>query len=264
MDLSKVTKIINGSGFPLQLGVASLVDKTVHEHGWRVMFKEHSWANYEADTGGFIDLLLIDKTRAAILNLECKRVKNVSWLFLNSEKNVKNRRHVKAFHSVAEYGKQQVFGWRDISAEPATPESQYCVIGGHDGASRSMVEKIAADVVESTEGFAIEDHSYSHKLEKFFRYYFNVIVTTAPLHICSFDPTLVDLSTGEINEALSVEVPYLRFRKQLSTHSIPQLSWTETDIRGISTAKENTVFVVNANHIVDFLREFEIDEQYIP
>jgi type III secretion system FlhB-like substrate exporter len=46
--------------------------------------------------------------------------------------------------------------------------------------------------------------------------------------------------------------------------AMPKLSWTEKNIRGISTAKENTVFIVNSNHIVDFLREFEIDEQYIP
>jgi hypothetical protein len=264
MDSNKVSKIINGSGFPLQLGIGSLVDRTTHEHGWRVMFQEHSWANYEAGSGGFIDLLLINKDKSIILNIECKRVKNESWIFLNPGDTVNTRRHVKAFRSTAEYSHLKDFGWQDVSAEPATPESQYCVIGGHDGTSRSMLEKIAAGVVESTEGFAIEDHSYSRKTEDFFRYYFNVIVTTATLRISNFDPKLVDISTGEIKESSSTEVPFLRFRKQLSTHSMPSLSWRENDARSISIAKENTVFIVSSNHIVEFLSDLEIDEQYIP
>lgn len=263
MDINKIKKIINGSGFPLQLGIASLVTESYKNHGWRVMFQEHSWANHETDQGGFIDLLLLDKTQNLILNIECKRVKEVSWLFLNPLKSMNERRHVKAFQTHSEFGQLNKFGWSDISADPITSESEYCVIGGQNGASRSMLEKLAAGVVESTEGFAIEDHSYSHKLEKFKRLYFNVVVTTADLFVCNFDPKKVSVATGEIEDTNSIKVPYLRFRKQLSIHSSPELSWSETDVRGVSNAKENTVFIVNSNHLVEFLEEFEIDEQYI-
>lgn len=263
MEPSKLLKIINGSGFPLQLGISSLIEETTSQHGWRVMFQEHSWANYETESGGFIDLLLLDKSQSIVLNLECKRVKDVDWLFLNPANEVSKRRHIKAFHTIAEYGSLKKFTWSDVTGEPSTPESEYCVFGGQDGASRSMLEKLAAGVIESTEGFAIEDHSYSHKIPEFTRYYFNVIVTTANLHVISFDPKTIDITTGEVSQAGSAEVPYLRFRKQLSIHSNPELSWNDVDVRGISRAKENTVFVVNSNHIIEFLENFELDEQYL-
>lgn len=263
MDESKLQKIINSSGFPLQIGLASIINNTKHKHGWNVLFQEHSWINNNTDAGGFIDLILEDKSERIILNVECKRVKDSSWLFLNPSNKIENRFHIKAFYTHAELGGLKEFGWSDITAEPGTPESEFCVFGGQDGASRSMLEKLAANVVESTEGFAIEDHSYSHEISVFKRFYINVIVTTAKLFVCSFEPDSIDISAGEVDLKDSVEVPFLRFRKQLSVYSMPELSWMKTDARGISRAKESTVFIVNSNHIIDFLENFEVNEQYI-
>jgi len=260
MDENKVKKIVNGSGFPLQIGIQSLVEGSYERHGWRVLFSEHSWVNYETEENGFIDLLLMDKKQKIILNIECKRVKNGKWYFLQSESKLKNRRHAKTHYLHANFGKPKYWGWKDVALEPSTIEAEFCVIGGEDSkASRSMLEKTAANVVQSTEGFSIEDHSYSHKLEDFERLYFNVIVTTADLFVCNFDPQQINIETGEIDKTNTTEVPYIRFRKQFSTHTTPELSWTETYNSEISRNKENTVFVVNSKNIVQFLKEFELD-----
>ncbi len=53
------------------------------------------------------------------------------------------------------------------------------------------------------------------------RTYINVIATTAKLEVCKFDPSKIDLETGTIAEAECEEVPYIRFRKQLSVRSKP-------------------------------------------
>jgi len=262
MEQNKVEKIVNGSGFPLQIGIKTLIEKNQENLPWRVLFQEHSWVNYNEDKGGFIDLLLLSKCKVIVLNIECKRVKDVNWLFLQPSTELTSRRHAKAFHTRAENGNIQRMGWIDVATEPTTPESEFCVFGGQDGASRSMLEKLAAEVVESTEGFAIEDHSYSHSTPDFFRYYFNVIVTNAELHVCNFDPESVDISKGTINEATTTSVPFLRFRKQLSIHETPELSWEKVGPREISRAKENTVFVVNSSHILEFLRSFDLDDTY--
>jgi len=260
MDENKVKKIVNGSGFPLQIGIQSLIEDSYNEHGWRVLFSEHSWVNHDTEEGGFIDLLLMDKDHKTILNVECKRVKDGKWYFLQSEPSLKNRRHAKCHYLLAKNGKPEFWGWTDVMLEPSCPEAEFCVIGGEDSkASRSMLEKIAAGVVHSTEGFAIEDHSYSHEIEKFERAYFNVIVTTADLFVCNFDPQGVDVENGEIDKTNTTEVPFVRFRKQLSTYATPSFSWKDGSSHEISRIKENTVFVVNSKNLVRFLKEFELD-----
>jgi len=260
MDEQKVKKIVNGSGFPLQIGIHSLVDETYVKHGWRVLFSEHAWVNHETEENGFIDLLLMNKSQKIVLNIECKRVKNENWLFLQQEQTLTNRRHAKTFISRANLGKLTKFNWHDVTLEPSCPESEFCVIGGHDNnASRSMLERIAAGVVHSTEGFAIEDHSFSHEIEVFERLYFNVIVTTAELFACNFDPDKVNIENGEVDSTKTTPVPYIRFRKQLSSFETPHCSWKEVGSSGISREKENTVFIVNSKHLVKFLKEFELD-----
>ena len=73
-------KHVNNSGFPLQIGLAHQVKSTTSRHGWKVLYQEHSWKN--ESEAGFIDLVLEDKHRTWLMNIECKRVLDTSWLFL--------------------------------------------------------------------------------------------------------------------------------------------------------------------------------------
>jgi len=253
---------INSSGFPLQIGIGNLVDSTRQRHGWRTLYTEHSWCNRETGESGFIDLVLANSAGTQYLTVECKRVKDTSWLFLNEGSEVKYRRHSKAFIFEKDGTEIKQFRWHDITLEPSSPESQFCVIPGNDSRSKSLIERAAAELVSSTEALVMEDKSLSLDDRWSLGIYFNLIVTTAKLQVCSFDKSDISIADGTINDPEFHEVPYVRFRKQLSpTYNLPEV-YKVAGYEDRAYAKENTVFVVNSEHLVEFLVNFEIDNNY--
>jgi hypothetical protein len=256
MDEALLKKAVNSSGFPLQIALEALVKETYREHRWRILFSEHSWANCNTHESGFIDLILQHADRSLLLVLECKRVQNSNWVFLQGDESVNSRSHAKAWCTREEEGNILKFGWFDVTVDPSTAESKFCAVWGQDAKSRPMLERLAAEVVASTEGFAIEDQPFHKGSMGYERLYFSAIVTTANLVLCNFDPSKVPVDTGEIDQAKFTRVPYLRFRKQLSTYEMPETSWKESSAQDISIHKENTVFIISASALIDFLRAF--------
>lgn len=255
MDNKKLTDIVNQSGFPLQIGVAQRVKETSPDHGWRVLFTEHSWRHAESGNDGFIDLILENEDGTVALVVECKRVLESSWIFLNP---YMSRRHAKGFDTYYASKNPIVFGWNDVPLEPSSPESKYCVVFGQDSKSKPMLERIGAELVYSTEAFAEEEKPYIRGAGDRRKRYFSVVVTTAQLRLCTFDPSTVSLADGKIGTSQFPEKPYVRFRKQLSTgHMKPDLT---AGLRGLERAKEHTVFVVTAEALPEFLESFEIDQ----
>ena len=259
MNNEKLTQIINSSGFPLQIGIENLIKGTHGDHGWSILSSEHSWENLDNGNSGFIDLVLEDRSKTSILIVECKRVIDSNWLFLNPAKFIKNRLHVKAWVTKKSGSKVQYFGWKDLTSSPDTPESAFCVVAGQDAKSKPMLERIAHNVVESTVGFANEEHL--NVVDKFdsLRMYFNVIITTAKLKVCSFDPNMVSMENGKLDNTEITEVPFLRFRKQLSTRTLKNGSLITDGFYSLIREKENTVFVINAEHFLSFLAIFEVN-----
>ena len=256
MDETQLKKIVNSSGFPLQIALESLIKETHGEHKWSVLFSEHSWANPDTGESGFIDLVLEHKYRSSFLIVECKRVQDTSWVFLHGKADINKRFDVKAWCTQEESGKIQKFGWFNLQVDPDTAESAFCVVPGQDAKSRPMLERLASEVVASTEGFANEDRSLLKGSSDYLRYYFSAIVTTADLMVCNFDPNKIAIGNGEIDDAKFTSVPYLRFRKQLSTYKMPEATWKESMAPEIARHKENTVFIINADAFIDFLRVF--------
>lgn len=255
---------VNASGFPLQIAIENIVDDTKDDHGWQKRYAEHSWTNIETGESGFIDLVLVNSYGTGIFVVECKRVKDTSWIFLIEETERKYRRHAKSFVYNKSGGNLKRFEWLDLTLDPSTPESQYCVIpgSGADQRNKSLIERTAAELVSSTEGLAQEDRSLRSSNESDFKIYFNVIVTTATLQVCYFDSKSINIEDGTLNDTTFEEIPYLRFRKQLNpVYKIPQVH-PVIDSHNIARAKENTVFVVNSKHLVQFLKEFEIDNSH--
>jgi hypothetical protein len=262
MDEKKLSDAVNRSGFPLQIALQSLVERTQLLHGWKVVFSEHSWFN-PADGGhGFIDLILEDGRGKIVFVVECERVVNCSWIFLIDDMKQMERRHAKAWvthyssRSTFTSGSFSRFGFEELEAAPITPQSQYCVVDGQDAKERPMLERLASNVVSSTEGFANEEMAGVQNENGVLRIYFSVIVTTAKLRVCEFDPQSIPLSTGEIANAKYTEVPFLRFRKQLaSRREIPKKQLT---LYNTAEAKENTVFIVTSESVSDFLECFKV------
>lgn len=259
MELNdKLREQVNRSGFPLQIALEHTISSSYDSHGWRVYSKEHSWRNIDAGTSGFIDLALLDRFSTSIMVVECKRVQNSHWIFLNPFNGGNNRRHAKTWISLIEGDEVKSFDWADIAIDPSTPESEFCVVPGQDSKSKPMLERVAADLTEATEGFAREDLNVLSREKGDLRLYYNVIVTTAGLKVCDFAPSSISISDGTLSEANFRDVPYLRFRKQLSVNR--DIQQVEMYRRSSFREKENTVFVVNSDHFVEFLREFEPDD----
>jgi hypothetical protein len=247
---------VNASGFPLQIAIQHQVDEMHSSHGFKTIFSEHSWKNEETAESGFIDLVLGASAGTLYMIVECKRVRDTSWIFMRDQRTEDTRRHAKTFVFTKTSGKLKRFGWVDLILSPYTPQSEFCVIPGTDNKSKSLIERAAAELVSSTEGFAYECKTLSQNEQDLFKLFFNVIVTTAKLHVCEYDPANIKLEDGSLLDAEFKEVPYVRYRKQLSPlYEVPEALSTNN----VARAKESTVFVVNSLHVHDFLTEFSLD-----
>ena len=261
MTPDKLKSFVNSSGFPLQIGIEHLVRSKTLSHGWNVRYKEHSWNNKQTGSAGFIDLVLTDEYGTSAMVLECKRVQDTSWIFLLPSKKQANRRHAQVWASRLDGQEAKYFGWNDIAGEPSSAECEFCIVPGQDQKARPMLERIASELTEATEALAWEDFCLNSKRD-FVRLYANVIVTTAELHLCTFSPSDVSIDTGMVDRADFVLVPFLRFRKSLSTKSVSELNIEEKSDASLIKAKENTVFIVNSGHFEEFINSFGIDDGF--
>jgi len=251
---------INQSGFPLQIGLAHAVDESQTRQGWRVLYQEHGWTHPSTGEQGFIDLVVENEPRTVVLNVECKRPQEATWQFLLPKPHDSPVSRARYWASYLSSEDRQCFGWLDLDLAPSSYESAFCVTAGQDAKNRPMLERVAAAVVASTEALAHEESELLARREyDSLRTYVNVIATTARLQVCKFDPADVDLATGKISDGQAEDVPWVRFRKQLSPLSSPWEPVSAWDFEGMAKAKESTVLVVQATELVNLLAQIRID-----
>lgn len=265
MSDRNLDKIINRSGFPLQLGLQHLIESSTSQHGWRVKFEEHSWSNLRDGQSGFIDLVLEDRDRSTILVIECKRVLDQDWIFLCPKDETGNSSFSKGWVSYYNGEKFGYFDWHQLMAGPDCPQSSYCVVNGQDSKARPMLERTAGEIVSATEALATEEAPLAFANREEIKVYFSVIVTTARLQVCAVDVTKINIENGTIDDSMYEERPFIRFRKQLST--VPtrkdETAFGIKDERGLPGAKEHVVFVVNSKNILPFIGQFKFNENNI-
>ena len=253
-------KIINQSGFPLQIGLARAIDESQTREGWRVLYQEHGWTHPSTGEQGFIDLVVENDPRTVVVNVECKRPQEATWQFLLPKPDDSPVSRARYWASYLSREGTQCFGWLDLELDPSSYESAFCVTAGQDSKNRPMLERVAAAVVASTEALAHEESELLAQREyPSLRTYVNVIATTARLQVCKFDPAGVDLATGMISDGQTEDVPWVRFRKQLSPLSPPWQPVNAWDFEGMAKAKESTVLVVQATELVNLLTVLQID-----
>lgn len=255
----KLRNIVNSSGFPLQIGLAHMIEKAWPQgYGWRTILTEHPWQHPESEEDGFIDLVVEDQYRTQVMVVECKRVRDTEWFFLTPQEDPNLRRVVNAWFTYVQAAKASRFGWQNHSADPKSHQSEFCVVHGQDTKSRPMLERVAAQLVESTEALAHEEYAIHKGDDNFLRIYINVILTTANLKVCKFNPESIDIASGEIGVANFETVPWIRLRKSLTPRPVASVS--AKAITEIARENERTVFVVNSEHFVDFLREWDLSK----
>jgi hypothetical protein len=252
----KLRKYVNSSGFPLQIGIKHAVKNAWRDQKWGVMAEEHPWKNEISGESGFIDLVLSHYDGPQILVVECKRVRDSQWIFLIPPNNDSER--CTRARSWTTYLPNWC-SWLDWHSDPASFEANFCVVPGQDPKAKPMLERTAATIVEATEAFAMEEKSLqSPGSPRLKRMYFSVIVTTADLKICRFDPAEVDIKSGEIAKCQFADVPVVRFRKSLTARN-EEITPTE-EIAEIFREKERTVFVVNSVFFLDFLKQWKLHD----
>ncbi len=254
--------IANSSGFPLQIRVANIAESTSI---WRVFLEEHPWQSDNTKYEGFLDLVLIKTSseykRDDAMVIECKRVRETAWVFLIPDPQPNQRYHARLWESkyACIEGKWNKFGWVDRTADPSSFESQFCAIPGQEKGRRTLLERIAAELIEATEALALQEKRHAPADYDFYRLYIPVIVTTAELIISHFEPESVSLKDGCLPpDSVFETVPYIRFRKSLATNLASSLG---RDIQEMHEMTERTVFIINAQRVQDFLRVLDIRER---
>lgn len=261
---SEFLKIANDSGFPLQIAIERAVQQSTNSNGWSVRYAEHAWSNQLDNQSGFIDLVLQDRHKSTFLVVECKRVRQATWLFMHSNGMTSPRRHAKSWvaHSLGQEMKH--FGWHDVPLDPAAPEACFCAVRGQSTNDKTtLLERIGGELISSTEALALEEKDFRVTIHPTIRFYFSIIVTTADLKIAKFDPNVISLKDGTLSEAEIVDVPFVRFRKQLAMRDA---MLTEDDYKNqtdVAYSKQNTIFIVRADALLTFLDEFDIPDSSV-
>lgn len=249
-------KTVNSSGFPLQLAIQNEIETELR--GWSILSREHPWRHDESGANGFIDLIV--KKNSCRLVIECKRVRDVSWTFLCPNNSNLNRSHAKAWMTKVSGGEDNNFLWHDLEVNPISPETEFCAILGQDN-KKTLLESIGSELSMATEALASEEYYLYKGMNEpnFLLFYFPVIVTTAELHVCKFNPENISLDNGEIINPDFETVPLVRFRKSLSNNSYDRVRPAfYKNIKDIAKDKERTVSVINASCIKAVLEQWEV------
>jgi hypothetical protein len=253
---SDLAKIVNGSGFPLQIAVERAVQQTAAR--WGVLHREHAWLHGNGQSG-FADLVIANDQNCVMV-IECKRVRESDWVFITNEEPEKTIDSRIFINNTKGHGKEH-HGYFDLQSSPSSFESDYCVMAGQDAKSRPLLERIAYDVATATEAVAQEEQPHAVARSYGFRCYVGVVVTTARLSVCAIDPSEISIIDGEATNQSISEVPWIRFRKQLSHELAVPPENLEWSFSGISKAKEKVTFVVNAGNLVKFLNKWGLITQ---
>lgn len=254
---SDLSKLVNQSGFPLQLAIDSLVSKDSDQLGWTVLYREHGWRHGDGQSG-FIDLVLEDRHGSSVLALECKRVLEADWIFLDDTPVKPMSKRARIWITNTKAHGREYSGYYDARAFPESPESMFCVVAGQDPKARPMLERVAAEIASATESLALEERPILAKRGYGLRMYAPVIVTTARLVRSCVDPSAVDLRTGEAASVVHTVQPWVRFRKQFSAEFAVEPKNTEWGFSEVASAKEKMVYVVNIESLADFLSKWEV------
>ena len=242
--------LANSSGFLFQLGVEQVISTSYSSHGKRIVAREHRWQDLETGVEGFIDLVLTTGTHGKMV-LECKRVRDAQWIFLVGEQADMTRKARVLWSGEPSTGKQAI-AWDEFNLVPPSLESQFCIVRGQSSGQQPMLERISSIVVRASEALATEEMQFPREPGRSgYQFYFPVIVTTAELLACKFDPLEIDLLSGELPDASFEEVPFVRFTKSLS--SAHSSSMPPRDLQESARESQRTVFVISVKKLADVL-----------
>jgi hypothetical protein len=237
--------IVNSSGFPFQLAVAAQI--RAQRTAWFSILDEVPWRHPDSGRDGFIDLIAQNQAATSQrMIVECKRQRgDARWYFLDLRDNIDTLRYLG---TTDDPPLLQVF---DGYLDPPSAEARICIMPGEDSSRRPTLERIADELLQSVEAFALEQLA-ADVVPRF--QYLPVVVTTARLFLCNVNEHSISLETGELPADASFnEVPIVRFRKTLWSGLVTTAGSRRSD-HGYRD-RERTIMVVSATGLADFLHQ---------
>jgi hypothetical protein len=252
--------LVNASGFLFQLRVEEEVIQTQPKHKWEVQAREHRWSISDSGDEGYIDIILTAGNTSMVV--ECKRVREASWVFLIPHKRQVGTSHAKLCWWDRRPDVRDLFDYSEFTVMPSSPESAFCIVRGQSDKDKPMLERVSGNLLKSLEALANEELELTVSQHSKHRIYIPAIVTTAKLEVFHFIPDEVDIESGEFSiEKLADDqfktVPLVRFRKNFTTTLATQNDKNRS-IEDINRENERTVFIINATEFSTILREWEI------
>lgn len=253
-DTGNLMNAVNSSGFLFQLRVQTEVEATASKHGWTVFAQEHPWADTGTGKSGYIDLVLSQDIMRMVV--ECKRTQNANWIFL-----IPDNAHGSQMRSIwarAMDVQKYRTGAHDFHPEPESPISEFCIVRGTGEDHSPMLERLSGILLDSSESLAAEEVLLSSHYGGGANYiYFPVIVTNAQLYVCRFDMKNVSIDEGKLSGGDFESVPYIRFRKSLTTKLTE--SAAPQSVHGANKNRVRTILVVQAGSLTSLLQEWRLE-----
>jgi len=256
-EVSVLADAINSSGFPFQLGVKALANRSP---GWSAVLTEHPWRDLSLDAEGFIDLVVRDKQAFVNLVVECKKARETDWMFLRetvSSEHTNNRLNVR----VRVIGKHRddgsvTNGWLDGDFVPGSPEANFCHIRKAGTKRDDMLEKACAELLTATEALARQELTL-HQKDKIHirRIYVPVIVSNARMFICDGNWEQMNPDTGEVQFSAITPAPFVRFRKSFRVPSVE--TGYAPNAEAFAERSARSVVVVQAGSLPEFLSQWQ-------
>lgn len=242
---------VNSSGFLYQVRIEHEIKSATRLHGWEYKCSEYRWVDPDTGDEEFIDIIL--KRGNVELIIECKRVSGGSWIFLVPNGKTDAARTRLLWGVKIGDGKGDA-SWDDVILNPPSLESNLCILPGKNERDKPLLERTASKLVRSAEALSKEEFSLprSSLASRQVRIYIPAIVTNAQLKVCYYDPNEIDLIAGTLSDGGFQPIPFIRFRKTLST-SINTLGKDLLDIADLNSKKERTVLVINGSELNKFL-----------
>jgi hypothetical protein len=245
VDQEHLRKIVDGSGYLLQIAVEHRVRKMVSQPEWSVQVTEHPWRRH--DEPRFIDLVL--GTEVLRLVVECKRPGGGEYTFLaphGSRPAANARCRWVEYTPNRQTGASTEGGIYDFGSTSNTYEAAYAIVSGQDE-RKPILERLAAEAVEACDALAMEELDLAEQRQHHLRrIYIPTIVTTAPLYVVVYKPENIDPGRATlVGDFESVAVDSLWFRKSLTT----ELSENSqpADLKSANADRERSVLLIQAS-----------------
>lgn len=258
-DKGSLLNLVNGQGFLFQLRIEHEIKTTQDQYPWRILAREHRWIDAENGEEGFIDLVLGHGNLRIVV--ECKRVQNATWVFLAPHEDITEVNRLRLLWTYRRHGKENFVDWDDFRFRPKAAQSSFCIVEGQDK-DKPMLERVSGMVLQSLENLAEEELKLFKETEKDGpKVYIPVIVTTATLGICRFNPSEIDIQEGKLFATgvpgdLIETVPFIIFRKGMESKFSPHRA---EDLEAANKESERSVVIVTSTQFSKFLTEFTVD-----